>query len=182
MRVITGSARGRKLNTLEGNDVRPTTDRVKEAVFSIIQFEIEGRRVLDLFSGSGQLGIEALSRGAEAAVFVDNSPASIKVIRDNIDKTGFSDRSSVIPADAMMYISSCKERFDIAFLDPPYGNKMIDAVLPYLVRVMKKGGVIICETSYGEELPEEAAPFVKTRTYKYGKTLITLYRHKDVTF
>ena len=88
MRVITGSARGRKLNTLEGNDVRPTTDRVKEAVFSIIQFEIEGRRVLDLFSGSGQLGIEALSRGAEAAVFVDNSPASIKVIRDNIDKTG----------------------------------------------------------------------------------------------
>ena len=82
----------------------------------------------------------------------------------------------------MMYISSCKERFDIAFLDPPYGNKMIDAVLPYLVRVMKKGGVIICETSYGEELPEEAAPFVKTRTYKYGKTLITLYRHKDVTF
>lgn len=181
MRVITGSAKGRRLKTLEGMDVRPTTERVKEAVFSIIQFEIEGRKVLDMFAGSGQMGIEALSRGAESVVFVDNSADSLKVIRSNIETSRFTSNSVVEAKDASSYLAVCRERFDIAFLDPPYKKGLLDDVLPKLAKLMTKGGVILCETSYDEELPETISPFEKRKVYKYGKTIITLYRHKDVT-
>lgn len=125
MRVITGTARGRVLRTLEGEDVRPTTDRVKEAVFSIIQFEIEGRRVLDLFAGSGQLGIEALSRGAASATFVDMSKDSLSAVKYNLEHTKLGDNAKVVQTDALSFLKLTKDKFDIVFLDPPYASSLV---------------------------------------------------------
>ncbi len=180
MRVITGIARGRNLEALPGDDVRPTYDRVKEAMFSIIQFEIEGRRVLDLFAGSGQLGIEALSRGAQSATFIDNSKKSIEIVRKNLAAVKMSDKATVIQADAASFMANCAGRFDIAFLDPPYDSKLIEKVLPDVARRMAEGGVIICETDLSGELPETAEDFNIYRTYKYGKTKITVYRRENI--
>ena len=120
MRVITGSARGRRLETLEGEDVRPTTDRIKEAVFSIIQFETEGRNFLDLFAGSGQMGIEALSRGAKSASFVDNAKKSLETVKRNLKATKLENSAKVFAMDFHSFLSMNSQRFDIAFLDPPY--------------------------------------------------------------
>lgn len=182
MRVITGTARGRSLQTLEGEDVRPTSDRIKEAVFSIIQFEIEGRRVLDLFAGSGQLGIEALSRGAEKAVFVDANAQAVSVVRQNLLKCGFEKNSIVLNTDAFTYLVSGArgDVFDIAFLDPPYRMGLVQKALPLVAANMSAGGVILCETPMEEEIPEEAGNFHVVKTYRYGKIKITLYRSKDV--
>jgi len=113
MRVITGSARGRRLKELEGLETRPTTDRVKEGMFNILQFDIEGRKVLDLFAGTGQLGIEALSRGADFAVFVDRRKDAQTLIRDNLKTTGLADRARVVPGEAMEYLKSVREKFDL---------------------------------------------------------------------
>ena len=117
MRVITGTARGRRLKTPENSDIRPTTDNVKESVFNIIQFDIEGRRVLDLFAGTGQLGIECLSRGAAEAVFIDDSREAVRIVKDNLKACGFS--APVLQQDALSYLRSCG-RFDLIFVDPPY--------------------------------------------------------------
>ena len=144
MRVITGSARGRRLFTLEGNDVRPTTDRVKEALFSIVQFELEGRRVLDLFAGSGQLGIEALSRGAKSAVFVDLSKKAADVVRRNLELTGLSKNASVICGDSLSFLKTHSPEFDIAFLAPPYSTGLLQEALELVPNVMSKSGCIIC--------------------------------------
>lgn len=179
MRVITGTARGRVLETLPGEDVRPTTDRVKEAMFSIVQFELEGRRVLDLFSGSGQLGIEALSRGAAYAVFVDSSAQSVDCTKKNLIKTGLKTNSSVVQADSLTFIKTTKDSFDIALLDPPYSEGLLQRALPLVAEKMNDGGVIICEHPYGEEMPEDAGSFEVYREYKYGKTALTVYRKKE---
>ena len=120
MRVITGSARGRRLKELEGMETRPTTDRVKEGLFNVLQFDIEGRRVLDLFAGTGQLGIECLSRGAAEAVFAERRPDALKLIRENLKVTELSDRAMVVAGDSMEFLSTTKEKFDIILLDPPY--------------------------------------------------------------
>ena len=137
MRVITGEARGRKLITLEGEDVRPTTDRVKEGMFNIIQFELEGASVLDLFAGSGQLGIEALSRGAKHCTFVDASNRSIDVVKQNLKTVGFEKRASVFCGDGKMYVKLSKDVFDIALLDPPYNKKILDDVLPFVAEILE---------------------------------------------
>ncbi len=176
MRVITGSARGRKLITLEGDDVRPTTDIVKEALFSIIQFEIEGRRVLDLFGGSGQLAIEALSRGAASAVIVDMSKKSVDVIKQNLEHTGFSKNAVVIQSDALSFLARRTEKYDIALLDPPYSVGILEKALEKVSDVMNEGGVIICEAPFKDELPENAGDFVLKKKYRYGKTGLFLYR------
>ncbi len=176
MRVITGEARGRKLITLEGDDVRPTTDRVKESIFNIIQFDVEGAYVLDLFAGSGQLGIEALSRGAKHCTFVDASNRSIEVVKQNLKTVGFEKRASVFCGDGKMYITLSRDKFDIALLDPPYNKKIIDSVLPFVAEKMTENGVILCESELREELPETAGEFSKHREYKYGKIKITAYR------
>ena len=178
MRVITGSARGRRLITLEGDDiVRPTAERVKEALFSIIQFDIEGRNILDLFAGSGQLGIEALSRGAERVVFVDASRKSIDVINKNLKACGFT--VGVVQSDSLAYLARCGEKFDIALLDPPYASGLLEKALEPTARVMNPGGVIICESPLGTELPEQAGDFRLRRTYRHGKTVLSLYRPVD---
>lgn len=180
MRVITGSARGRKLQTLEGRDVRPTTDKVKESVFSIIQFQIQGRVFLDLFAGSGQMGIEALSRGAKKAYLVDQSIKAMRVIEQNVKTTGFEETAVISRQDARSFLVSARENFDIAYLDPPFGKDLINEVLPLLSTKMNKGGVILCECGENEELPQAAGDFMLDRTYRYGKIRVSLYRHKEM--
>ena len=175
MRIITGSRRGRKLKTLPGDAVRPTPDRVKEALFNILQFDLEGRVFLDLFAGSGQIGLEALSRGAKRAVFVDSANASCGVVLENIHTTGFENEAQVMNAEYASYLLRCTETFDIAFLDPPYRTgtltKALLAVTPHMV---------ICEHPTDEELPETAGEFVRVRDYRYGKILLTAYRHQSM--
>lgn len=178
MRVITGSAKGRKLKTLSGEDVRPTTDRVKEALFSIIQFEIEGRRVLDLFAGSGQLGIEALSRGAASAAFVDASRDSIEVVRENLNTVKLAQRAQVLQMDSLAFLAGQCGPFDIAFFDPPYGTGLLQKALPMAARRMAPGGVMICEAPTKEDLPEQAEDFRLVRRYSYGRISLALYRRE----
>lgn len=179
MRVISGAARGRRLESLEGRDVRPTTDKVKESVFNIIQFNIEGRRFLDLFSGSGQMGIEALSRGASQAFFVDQSKQSAGVIKRNIDTVGFGDRATVVNFDAFSFLAGNSKKFDIAFIDPPYGTGLLQQILPVVAENMNKGGLIICESPLNEELSEKIGDFTLDRNYHYGKIKISIYCIKD---
>lgn len=176
MRVITGSARGMVLKTLEGNDVRPTTDKVKEAVFSAIQFEIEGRRVLDLFAGSGQLGIEALSRGAKEAVFVDSDKNAIKTVKENLTKTRLGDNAAVLQTDSVAFLGMTDKIFDIAFLDPPYLTGLLQKALSRLDGHMASGGIAICEHPCTEALPDEQGGLKKQKEYKYGKIAVTIYR------
>lgn len=176
MRVITGTARGRRLQTLEGEDVRPTTNRVKEAIFSIIQFEVEGRRFLDLFAGSGQMGIEALSRGAASAVFVDVSRQAIDVVARNLKETGFADRARVVRGEYTAFLMQTGERFDIAFLDPPYKAGLLPEALRQTEKVMQEHGVILCEHPEEVELPATVGRFSAVRRYRYGKIFVTMYR------
>ena len=175
MRIITGAARGRRLETLPGEDTRPTAERVKEALFSAIQFEIEGRRVLDLFAGTGQLGIEALSRGAKSCVFVDRNPAAAEVIRRNLQSSKL-EGGQVLCQEAQSYLSRGDGRFDIVFLDPPYAGEALSQALLAAVPRMNPGGVVVCETDREDKLPPQAGDFVRDRTYRYGKTHIGLYR------
>lgn len=176
MRVITGIARGMKLRTLEGTDVRPTTDQVKESIFSIIQFEVENARVLDLFAGCGQLGIEALSRGAHSVTFVDNSRSSVAVVKENLEHTKLAKNTIVKNEDSIGFLQMTRDTFDIAFLDPPYGKGLIEKALPLLAEKMSDSGVIVCETAANEQLPETAGKFSIYREYKYGKIKLTVYR------
>lgn len=176
MRVITGTARGRRLKTLEGTEVRPTTDMVKEAVFSIIQFDVPGSVVLDLFSGSGQMGIEALSRGAKYCRFVDKSQASAQCTRDNLTVCGFVKDSAVTVADSIDFLRGARLVFDIALLDPPYKKGLIEKALPLLGGKMSERGIIVCEHEKGLLLPDKAGELEKAKTYGYGKTQVTVYR------
>ena len=177
MRVITGSARGRVLATLEGGDVvRPTTDKVKEAMFSIIQFDIEGRRVLDLFAGCGQLGIEALSRGADKCTFVDADSKAVAVIKSNLEHTKLADSAAVAQMDAFSLLRMSPDVFDVVLLDPPYGTGLLQKALASLDNKMAQGSLIVCEFSAGEELPETAGGLTLFKRYKYGKTELAVYR------
>lgn len=176
MRVITGIAGGRKLVSLEGEATRPTGDKVKEGVFSAIQFDIEGRKVLDLFAGSGQLGIESLSRGAAFAVFCDNNPEAAKVIRENIRLCGFEDCSQVSVCGFGELICSTPHRFDIAFLDPPYKAGILLSAAEQVAKIMNPHGMIICEHDEKTQMPDSIGSFVLKKRYRYGKTAVTLYR------
>ena len=175
MRVITGTARGRRLIAPEGLDVRPTTDKVKEAVFSAVQFEIENAEVLDLFAGSGQMGIEALSRGASKAVFVDSSSKSIKCVNENLRAAKLDKMAQVVSRDSYDYITLTSSNFDIIILDPPYRCGHIEKILPLAAMKLKSGGCIICE--YEKEADEPDAPeglFLR-KTYRYGKVNVSIF-------
>lgn len=176
MRVITGLAKGRRLKTAEGREVRPTAEKIKEAMFSMVQFELEGAVVLDLFAGSGQLGIEALSRGAEKAYFADSSAASIALVRENLAHTGLSERAEVCHMPNTAFLRGTAARFDLAFLDPPYEKGLIGRSLPALTERMSENGVIVCEHEKGCRLPKEENGFRIAKTRDHGKTTITVYR------
>ena len=176
MRIITGTARGRRLISPEGMDVRPTPEGVKEALFSSIQFDIEGRRVLDLFAGSGQLGIEALSRGAESAVFVDMSAESVKVVKHNLEVSGFTEKARVYQSDYASFTAVNRGEYDIAFLDPPYKSGLLEPALKAVCPLMSDYGVILCEHPETVVLPDTVGDFSAVRRYRYGKVFITSYR------
>ena len=178
MRVITGKAKGISLKTPNGMATRPTADRVKEAMFSIIQFDIPAASVLDLFGGTGQLGIEALSRDAKRAVFVDEREDACKLIRENLKRTKFEQMGKVVRSDYLAYLRSCREKFDIIFLDPPYAEVFLENSLKMIteIDILQSGGIIVAERPLGKELPWEFDGFVRSKDYKYGKTLITIYR------
>ena len=178
MRVITGKAKGVTLATPDGLKTRPTTDRVKEALFSIVQYDVPGARVLDLFGGSGQLGIEALSRGAQRAVFVDAREEACKLIRENLRRTKLEKEGNVIRSDYLDYLKRCRETFDIIILDPPYAEVFLENSLKLIaeIDILQSGGIIITERPLGKDLLCDFDGFTRSRDYKYGNTLIALYR------
>ena len=154
MRVVSGKARGVSLKTPDGLKTRPTADRVKEALFSIIQFDIPTARILDLFGGTGQLGIEALSRDAKSAVFVDNREDACKLIRENLKRTRLTDYAKVVCSDYQSYLRNCKETFDIIFLDPPYAENFLENSLKLIteIDILQSSGIIVTERSVEKEL------------------------------
>jgi 16S rRNA (guanine966-N2)-methyltransferase len=176
MRVITGSARGRVLLTVDGTDVRPTAAKVKEAVFSAIQFEIEGARVLDLFCGSGQMGIEALSRGASLCVFVDVDHRSHETTKKNLAATGLFQKARVVKMDYLAYLQGAKDTFDFIFLDPPYSRGYLQQALPLLPRIVSDAGVIFCEHEETDLLPDTVGGFIRVKKYRYGRISVSAYR------
>lgn len=179
MRIITGSARGKRLQAPAGDNTRPTPERVKEGLFSAIQFEIEGRRFLDLFAGSGQMGLEALSRGAREAVFVETGKEAASIIEKNIAACGFERSAKVMRMDYLAFFARNPKPFDLAFLDPPYQSGLLWNALEKTAAVMQPGGTIICEHPVDMQAPASRGAFEKTKTYRYGKVALTVYRHKD---
>lgn len=182
MRIITGFAKGIRLKTLEGDATRPTSERVKEAVFSMIQFDIEGREVLDLFAGSGQLALEAVSRGARSATLVDRSLSAVKIIRDNVEKARMQDSCSIVQSDFLDFLRrAAKKKYDIVFLDPPYALKMYAPALRAMLDadILKPSTLIICESGAETVFEDDealAAKFEIVKQSKYSKTFITVFR------
>ena len=178
MRVISGKARGVVLKTPEGLNTRPTADRVKEALFSIIQFDLPGTRVLDLFGGTGQLGIEALSRGAKSAVFVDAGEKACALIKENLRRCKMENDGKVFRSDYLKYLENCRETFDIVLLDPPYAEVFLENSLKKLseIDILQSGGIIVAERPVEKELILTLPGFTRSKDYKYGKTLLTLFR------
>lgn len=178
MRVITGKARGVNLKTPEGLTTRPTADRVKEALFSVINFDIPGADVLDLFGGTGQLGIEALSRGAQRAVFVDEGEKACALMKENLRRTKLEQQGRVVRSDYMSFLRGCRDKFDLIFLDPPYAEVFLENALKCIteIDILRSGGIIVCERPLDKELLLQSTGYSRSKDYKYGKTLITLYR------
>lgn len=170
-----------KLHTLEGLNTRPTTDRVKENLFNIIATYIEGSVVLDLFAGSGSLGIEALSRGARNAVFADQSEKSIEIIQKNLEHTKFIENSEVFLGEAQLILKKLSQqgkKFDIIFLDPPYKKEIVPQILVELqnFEVLEERVLIVAETDVEDNLPESCGQLVVAKIQKYGKTKLTFYK------
>ena len=180
MRIITGKAKGIRLKTLEGQMTRPTAERVKEAIFSMLQFDIEGREVLDLFSGSGQMALEALSRGASRAVLIDRSPDAVKIIRENGEKTKLLPQCAIYRSDALDYIRQNRgKKFDLIFLDPPYASDLYQKSFRalYEYEMLKPSTLIVCESDsegiFGGDT-ELSNRFQIQRSSRYSKTVISI--------
>ena len=178
MRVISGKVRGIQLKAPDGLRTRPTADRVKEALFSIIQFDVPGTRVLDLFGGSGQLGIEALSRGAKSAVIVDADEKACGIIKENLRRCKLEADAQVVRSDYMDYLCRCKQRFDIILLDPPYAELFLENALKKIteIDILESSGIIVAERPVGKDLPWDFTGYSRSKDYKYGQTVLTLYR------
>ena len=178
MRVITGTARGKKLKTPQGSQTRPTADRVKEAIFSSIQFEIQNAVFLDLFAGSGQMGIEALSRGASSVVFVDTSADACKLVQENLKLTGFADKAKVVRSDYLVYLERCREKFDMIFLDPPYAEVFLENSMKKIseIDILSDCGIMICERPVTKTLLIDMPGFSLIKEHRYGNTCVSVYR------
>ena len=178
MRVISGTARGTVLKTPDGMLTRPTADRVKEAMFSILQFDLPGATVLDLFGGSGQLGIEALSRGAKNAVFVDHQDAACKLIRENLRRTDLTEKACIIRSDYATFLKKCRSKFQIILLDPPYAENFLEKSLKMIteIDILQSGGIIVAEYQVGKSLDLDFLHQFQAREYKYGITKLMVFR------
>ena len=187
MRIITGKAKGKKLFTLEGDATRPTSERIKGAIFSAIQFDVEGRRVLDLFAGSGQMGLEALSRGATKATFIDASREAMEIVKKNAMHTGFADDSKFIVSDSANYLRKAagRDKYDLVFIDPPYAAGRCAEMAALLVRygVIIPGAIVVLES--GEETIDMTAPglcgyeVIKSQSYGKKTTVNILFYRGD---
>ena len=182
MRVIAGKARGVQLKTPDGMNTRPTADRVKEALFSIIQFDIPGLNVLDLFAGTGQLGIEALSRGASSAVFVDASNEACNLIKENLKRTKLQADAQVIKGEFTQYLRNCRQKFGIIFLDPPYSEDFLEKSLKLIteIDILQSGGIIVTERPLGKPLSGGLSGYSRSKDYKYGKVILTIFRKNEL--
>ncbi len=184
MRIITGSARGKRLQTPAGLHTRPTTDRVKESVFNIIQWDLEGRKVLDLFGGSGQLGLEALSRGAASCVIVDGDRGAQKAIEANIKNCGFERNCRLVRSDAFGFLQrQTPGAFHVIFLDPPYGGQLLNRAIGEICRIdiLTEGGIIICESAADDVLEPVLLPYRVAKQYHYGNTTVTIITKGDAS-
>lgn len=178
MRVISGTAHGKALETLEGLDTRPTIARVKEGIFSSVQFVIPGARVLDLFGGSGQMGIECLSRGAARCVFVDQSKRAAGVISRNLKNCGLLQNAKVLNMRSQDFLQRTSEKFDLIFLDPPYNMGILDEILNKVYAITAEGGIIVAESELGWQAKEELGGLKEVKKYKYGKVQVTKFQRE----
>ena len=178
MRVVSGIFRGLKLETIVEKGIRPTTDKVKEAVFDILQFEIMGKRFLDLFGGSGQIGIEAASRGAREVIIVEKEPKALEIIKKNVNKVRDKLNIRVINSDAFDFLANVKNKIDIAFLDPPYKSGILDKISDCLDSVTNTEGIIITETAADEQCKTNMGNFKLIKSYSYGNIMLNFYKFK----
>ena len=178
MRIISGLARGRKLKEPQGLDTRPTTGKVKESLFNIIQFELEGRRVLDLFAGTGQLGLEALSRGAEHCTFVDQRREAAALVKENVKLCRFEGQARVVQGESQAFLRACGEKFDVIFLDPPYQTNLLEQCIEKITRfdILREHGIIVCESGTEWTIPPLEPPYEAGREYRYGQIKLTVCR------
>ena len=179
MRIIAGERRGAKLEAVPGMNTRPTADRVKEGLFNIIQMEIASdTRVLDVFAGTGALGLEALSRGAAHCTFVDKGREPIAVIRENLKKTRLEERATVVQADYSSWLKTCRQQYDLILLDPPYAEVFLETALKIVseIDILTNSGIIVCERPFDKTLPEHIPGLVRYRDYRYGKAAVTIFR------
>jgi 16S rRNA (guanine966-N2)-methyltransferase len=180
LRVIAGTAKGQKLKTVKGDTTRPTSDRVKESLFNIIAGIIPDSHVLDLYAGTGNLGIEALSRGAKSAVFIDKSRECYHIIMENLLHTKLSDKAKILTGEVANTIKSHSNdlgKFDIIFLDPPYNKNLIEETLNFIVNsdIIKDDGLIIAESDIDDSIPEEIGKLKLKRNQKYGDTVLSFF-------
>ncbi|MDL2252446.1 16S rRNA (guanine(966)-N(2))-methyltransferase RsmD [Ruminococcaceae bacterium OttesenSCG-928-I18] len=176
MRIIAGKSRGVALETLPGQETRPTLERVKEGMFSAVQFWLPGAKVLDLYAGSGQLGLEALSRGAASCLFVDFSPKAVAVIRRNAEKAGFLEQCRVYRKSVEDFLARPLERYDLLLLDPPYQSGIFPEILFRLAPFCGENAVVLCESEAGLEMPLECAGLHREKNYRYGTVQVSRYR------
>ena len=178
MRVTTGLARGRKLVAPQGLDTRPSSDMTKQAVFNIVQNYVEGSTFLDLFAGSGQMGIEALSRGAARCTFVDQRKDAAALVRENLKLTGLTGQGKVVQGDSISYLMSCREKFHVIFLDPPYQSGLLEQAMAAIAAfdILREHGIMICESPLEQVLPDLSQPYERGKDYRYGKIKLTVYR------
>ncbi|GIP43677.1 methyltransferase [Paenibacillus sp. J45TS6] len=186
MRVISGTAKGRPLKAVPGTGTRPTTDKVKEAVFSMIGPYFEGGNVLDLFAGSGGLGIEALSRGMDKGIFIDLEPKSIEVIRANLKATKLENKAEVYRNEAgraLKLLAKRAYKFDVVFLDPPYRMKNADELMLAMQEndMLSEDAIVVVEYDAGHEYEEHFGHFDQTRKTTYGDTAISVYHYSPIT-
>lgn len=184
MRIITGIAKGTPLIAPRGLAVRPTSDRVKESLFDMLGEKIKDSRVLDVFAGTGSLGIEALSRGAAQAVFVDNSPRSVHCVRENLMRARLTEQATVLQRDAwhaLQQLAGASRRFDIIFCDPPYNKGLAAKALAAVdaLDLLTPAGLLVVEHSQHEAMAEKTARLKKVRAVKYGETLLSVYRAQN---
>ncbi|MEK6598754.1 MAG: 16S rRNA (guanine(966)-N(2))-methyltransferase RsmD [Deltaproteobacteria bacterium] len=183
MRIVGGTARGKRLVSFRGMSIRPTTDKVREAIFNILSQPFSFKTVLDLFAGTGAMGIEALSRGAETAAFVDNDPKAVKIIKKNLELCRFTGRTKIINMDvqsALAFANKKRESFDLIFIDPPYLMSLTGIVLNYIAdkRLLNADGLIVAESSKRMIWDGEVKGLELFDRRRYGDTVVSFYKSK----